>query len=113
MRMRRLGTRLLIQTRNLNDAHTQKLLASDADLAATSVLNKWQESGETIELISSQKQMQATTLQALTDELLIHIDKEAKDRKMQVALGISGCTTDGCRAQIESPYSKTSLKTSK
>ena len=87
-----------------------KALASDADLAATSVLTKWQESGENYRADFIAEANAGNNLQALTDELLIHIDKEAKDRKMQVALGISGCTTDGCRAQIESPYSKTSLE---
>ena len=87
-----------------------KALASDADLAATSVLNEWQETGENYRADFIAEANAGNNLQALTDELLIHIDKEAKDRKMQVALGISGCTTDGCRAQIESPYSKTSLE---
>ena len=87
-----------------------KSLAADADTAATSVLNEWQPTGEDYRAEFVAEAGAGNNLQALTDELLIHIDKEAKDRKMQVALGISGCTTDECRAQIESPYSKTSLE---
>ena len=87
-----------------------KALAADADTAATSVLNKWQASGENYRAEFIDEASSGNNLQALTDVLLIHIDKEAKDRKMQEALGISGCTSDECRARIESPYSKTSLE---
>lgn len=87
-----------------------KSLAADADTAATSVLNEWQATGEDYRAEFIAEARAGNNLQDLTDEMLIHIDKEAKDRKMQVALGISGCTTDECRAQIESPYSKTSLE---
>ena len=49
-------------------------------------------------------------LQALTDVVIVHMDKEAKDRKIGIPTGVKAdCSSYSCADLIESPYSETSL----
>jgi predicted lipoprotein len=73
-----------------------------------SATSGWNDLSETAR--KTQRCSYAQSLATLTDVLIIHMDKEAKDRKVGIPTGVkSECSSYSCADLIESPYSETSL----
>ena len=85
-------------------------LATDVADAATTIANEWSATGGNYRATFVAEDSRGTSLQALTDVVIIHMDKEAKDRKVGIPTGIKPeCAAYSCPDLIESPYSETSL----
>lgn len=85
-------------------------LASDAASAATTISNEWLATGGDYRATFVAEDSAGSSLQALTDVLIIHMDKEAKDRKIGIPTGVKAeCSSYSCADLIESPYSETSM----
>ena len=85
-------------------------LATDVADAATSISNEWSAAGGDYRATFVAEDSAGTSLQALTDVLIVHMDKEAKDRKIGIPTGVkTECSSYSCPDLIESPYSETSL----
>ena len=85
-------------------------LATDAATAATAISNEWSAAGGDYRATFVAEDSAGSSLQALTDVLIIHMDKEAKDRKIGIPTGVKAeCSAYSCPDLIESPYSETSL----
>lgn len=85
-------------------------LATDVADAATTIANEWSATGGDYRATFVAEESAGTSLQALTDVVIIHMDKEAKDRKVGIPTGVKAeCSAYSCADLIESPYSETSL----
>ena len=83
-------------------------LATDVADAATTIANEWSATGGKSQLCC--RRFCWHLLQALTDVVIVHMDKEAKDRKIGIPTGVKAeCSSYSCADLIESPYSETSL----
>jgi predicted lipoprotein len=85
-------------------------LATDVADAATTIANEWSAAGGNYRASFVAEDSAGTSLQALTDVVIVHMDKEAKDRKIGIPTGVKAeCSSYSCADLIESPYSETSL----
>ena len=85
-------------------------LATDVADAATTIANEWSATGGNYRATFVAEDSAGTSLQALTDVVIVHMDKEAKDRKIGIPTGVKAeCSSYSCADLIESPYSETSL----
>lgn len=85
-------------------------LAIDVADAASTIANEWSATGGDYRATFVAEDSAGTSLQALTDVVIIHMDKEAKDRKIGIPTGVKAeCSSYSCADLIESPYSETSL----
>jgi predicted lipoprotein len=85
-------------------------LARDVADAASTIANEWSAAGGDYRATFVAEESAGTSLQALTDVVIIHMDKEAKDRKVGIPTGVKAeCSGFSCVDLIESPYSETSL----
>lgn len=85
-------------------------LATDVADAATTIANEWSATGGDYRATFVAEDSAGSSLQALTDVIIIHMDKEAKDRKVGIPTGVKAeCSAYSCPDLIESPYSETSL----
>ena len=89
--------------------YAQSLAADVAD-AATTIANEWSATGGNYRATFVAEDSAGTSLQALTDVVIVHMDKEAKDRKIGIPTGVKAeCSSYSCADLIESPYSESSL----
>ena len=89
--------------------YAQSLATDVADVAST-IANQWSATGGDYRATFVAEDSAGTSLQALTDVVIIHMDKEAKDRKVGIPTGVKAeCSAYSCADLIESPYSETSL----
>jgi len=85
-------------------------LATDVANAATTISNEWSTTDGDYRATFVAEDSAGSSLQALTDVMIIHMDKEAKDRKIGIPTGVKAeCSSYSCADLIESPYSETSL----
>ena len=85
-------------------------LATDVATASTAISNSWSATGDNYRATFIAEDSAGSSLQALTDVLIIHMDKEAKDRKIGIPTGVKAeCSSYSCPSLIESPYSETSM----
>jgi predicted lipoprotein len=85
-------------------------LATDVATASTAISNAWSATGDNYRATFIAEDSAGSSLQALTDVLIIHMDKEAKDRKIGIPTGVKAeCSSYSCPSLIESPYSETSM----
>jgi predicted lipoprotein len=84
-------------------------LGIDVASAASTVLNSWQASGDDYRGTFVSEGNAGESLQALTDAIIVHMDKEAKDRKVGIPTGVKEeCSSFSCPALVEFPYTETS-----
>ena len=85
-------------------------LATDVADAASTIANEWSATGGNYRATFVAEDSAGTSLQALTDVVIVHMDKEAKDRKIGIPTGVKAeCSSYSCADLIESPYSESSL----
>ena len=84
-------------------------VATDVAAAASSVLTSWQASGNDYRATFVSEGNAGASLQALTDVIIVHMDKEAKDRKVGIPTGVKEeCSSFSCASLVEFPYTETS-----
>ena len=84
-------------------------LATDVAAAASAVLTSWQPSGNDYRATFVSEGNAGASLQALTDVIIVHMDKEAKDRKVGIPTGVKEeCSSFSCASLVEFPYTETS-----
>jgi predicted lipoprotein len=84
-------------------------LATDVAAAASAVLTSWQASGNDYRATFVSEGNAGASLQALTDVIIVHMDKEAKDRKVGIPTGVKEeCSSFSCASLVEFPYTETS-----
>jgi predicted lipoprotein len=84
-------------------------LATDIASAASTVLSSWEASGDDYRGAFVSEGNAGESLQALTDAIIVHMDKEAKDRKVGIPTGVKEeCSSFSCSALVEFPYTETS-----
>lgn len=84
-------------------------VATDVASAASSVLTSWQASGNDYRATFVSEGNAGASLQALTDGIIVHMDKEAKDRKVGIPTGVKEeCSSFSCASLVEFPYTETS-----
>ena len=84
-------------------------VATDVATAASSVLTSWQASGNDYRATFVSEGNAGASLQALTDVIIVHMDKEAKDRKVGIPTGVKEeCSSFSCASLVEFPYTETS-----
>ena len=87
-----------------------KLLAADISAASTTVNNAWKADGSDYRADFIASGNAGENIQALSDALIVMMDKQAKDRKVSYPVGIKAeCPTISCPEQTESKYSETSF----
>lgn len=84
-------------------------LANDIASAASTVLSSWEVSGDDYRGAFVSEGNAGESLQTLTDAIIVHMDKEAKDRKVGIPTGVKEeCSSFSCPALVEFPYTETS-----
>lgn len=84
-------------------------LATDVAAAASAVLTSWEPSGNDYRATFVSEGNAGASLQALTDVIIVHMDKEAKDRKVGIPTGVKEeCSSFSCASLVEFPYTETS-----
>ena len=88
-----------------------KLLATEITEASASVNSSWKSDGSNYRADFISEANAGANLQALSDALIIMMDKQAKDRKLSYPTGIKQeCSTVSCPENTESKYSETSFE---
>ena len=86
------------------------LIAKDIAEAAEAIATRWDHSGGDFRAIFLAEDRLSESLQITTDGLF-YIEEGAKDAKLGNPLGIiEACSSLTCHEQIESPFSRTSLR---
>ena len=87
-----------------------KLLAADVSTASTTVNDAWKADGSDYRGDFIASGSAGENIQALSDALIVMMDKQAKDRKLSYPVGIKAeCPTISCPEQTESKYSEASF----
>lgn len=85
-------------------------LANDIDAAADGIVDSWSADGSNYLAEFTSEESAGEKLQELTDAIIVHMDKEAKDRKVGIPTGVKEeCTSLSCPDKVERPYVQTSL----
>ena len=85
-------------------------LASDIDAAADGIVDNWSADGSNYLAEFTSEGSAGEKLQELTDAIIVHMDKEAKDKKVGIPTGVKEeCTSFSCPDKIERPYVKSSF----
>ena len=85
-------------------------LADDIDAAADGIVDNWSEAGSNYIAEFTSEGSAGEKLQELTDAIIIHMDKEAKDKKVGIPTGVKEeCTSFSCPDKIERPYVQNSF----
>ena len=85
-------------------------LANDIDAAADGIVDSWSADGSNYLAEFTSEQSAGEKLQELTDAIIVHMDKEAKDKKVGIPTGVKEeCTDLSCPDKVERPYVQTSL----
>ena len=86
------------------------VLANDIDAAADGIVDSWSVDGSNYLAEFTGEDSAGEKLQELTDAIIVHMDKEAKDRKVGIPTGVKEeCTNLSCPDKVERPYVQTSL----
>ena len=73
------------------------------------MLTSWEASGNDYRATFVSEGNAGASLQALTDVIIVHMDKEAKDRKVGIPTGVKEeCSSFSCASLVEFPYTETS-----
>lgn len=84
-------------------------LATDVAAAASTVLTSWEASGGDYRAVFVSEGNAGESLQLLTDAIIVHMDKEAKDKKVGIPTGVKEeCSSSSCPSLVEFPYTETS-----
>ena len=85
-------------------------LANDIDAAADGIVDNWSADGSNYLAEFTSEGSAGEKLQELTDAIIVHMDKEAKDKKVGIPTGVKEeCTSFSCPDKIERPYVKSSF----
>jgi len=85
-------------------------LAGDIDAAADGIVDNWSADGSNYLAEFTSEGSAGEKLQELTDAIIVHMDKEAKDKKVGIPTGVKEeCTSFSCPDKIERPYVKSSF----
>ena len=85
-------------------------LATDISTAAAEVVASWKADDGNYRADFVAASSAGESLQDLTDVMIIHMDKEAKDRKVGIPTGVKAeCSSLSCPELVENPYTETSL----
>ena len=85
-------------------------LANDIDAAADGIVDNWSVDGSNYLAEFTSEGSAGEKLQELTDAIIVHMDKEAKDKKVGIPTGVKEeCTNLSCPDKIERPYVKSSF----
>jgi predicted lipoprotein len=85
-------------------------VAIDVADAAASVLSGWSTSGDDYRATFVAEANAGASLKAITDAVIVHVDKEAKDRKVGIPTGVKAeCSSFSCPSLIEFPHTETSF----
>ena len=85
-------------------------LAGDIDAAAVGIVDNWSADGANYLAEFTSEGSAGEKLQELTDAIIVHMDKEAKDKKVGIPTGVKEeCTSVSCPDKIERPYVKSSF----
>ena len=85
-------------------------LARDIDVAADGIVDNWSADGSNYLAEFIREGSAGEKLQELTDAIIVHMDKEAKDKKVGIPTGVKEeCTSLSCPDKIERPYVKSSF----
>ena len=88
-----------------------KLLAADIAEASASVNSAWKADGSDYRADFISEANAGANVQAMSDALIVMMDKQAKDRKLSYPVGIKQeCSTISCPENTESKYSETSFE---
>ena len=85
-------------------------LANDIDAAADGIVDSWSAEGSNYLAEFTSEESAGEKLQELTDAIIVHMDKEAKDKKVGIPTGVKEeCTDLSCPDKVERRYVQTSL----
>ena len=85
-------------------------LASDIDEAANGIVESWSAEGSNYMAEFTSEDSAGESLQQLTDAIIVHMDKEAKDKKVGIPTGVKEeCSGLSCPDKVERPHVQTSL----
>ena len=85
-------------------------LAGDIYAAADGIVDNWSADGSNYLAEFTSEGSAGEKLQELTDAIIVHMDKEAKDKKVGIPTGVKEeCTSFSCPDKIERPYVKSSF----
>ena len=85
-------------------------LSNDIDAAADGIVDSWSAEGSNYLAEFTSEDSAGEKLQELTDAIIVHMDKEAKDKKVGIPTGVKEeCPSLSCPDKVERQYVQTSL----